>query len=105
MTQHLNLGICEGDAIEATRTKPPVDLATLQGADDATFWKLAAKCGYVRPAEIDPDQRWFWTRDWITGEIECDWDEAEGRSRIYHSTEEFFAALDSWAKDADARRG
>ena len=47
----------------ATRTKPPVDLATLQAADDATFWELAAKCGYERPAAIDPDQRWFWTRE------------------------------------------
>jgi hypothetical protein len=26
----------------ATRTKPPVDLATLQAADDAAFWELAA---------------------------------------------------------------
>ena len=89
----------------ATQTKPPVDLATLQAADDATFWQLAAKCGYMRPAEIDSDQAWFWTRDWITGEIEGAINRAEGRSRIYSSTEAFFAALDSWAKDADARRG
>jgi hypothetical protein len=88
----------------ATRTKPPVDLATLQAADDATFWELAAKCGYARPAEIDPDQAWFWTRDWITGEIECDWDEAEGRTTFYASSEEFLAALEAWDRDADVRK-
>lgn len=94
-----------GDTAMATGTKPPVDLATLQAADDETFWQLAATCGYVRPAEIDPDQAWFWTRDWITGEIEGDINRAEGRSRVYDSTEALFEALDSWAKDADARRG
>ncbi len=78
----------------STRTKPPVDLATLQAADDTTFWKLAAKCGYVRPAEIDPDQRWFWTRDWITGQIEGDWDYAEGRFTRYYSDEDFLASFE-----------
>lgn len=86
----------------ATSTKPPVDLATLQAADDATFWELAAKCGYVRPAEIDPDQRWFWTRDWITGEIEGDWDYAEGRFTRYYSNEEFLASLRERIKHADS---
>lgn len=89
----------------ATRTTPPFDLAMLQAADDATFWELTAKCGYVRPTAIDPDQAWFWTREWVAGHIEGDIHRAEGRSRVYYSTEEFFEALDSWAKDADARRG
>ncbi len=78
----------------ATSTKPPIDMETLQSADDTTFWQLAAKCGYVRPAEIDPDQRWFWTRDWITGEIEGDWDYAEGRFTRYYSDEEFLASFE-----------
>lgn len=85
----------------ATQTKPPVALATLQAADDAAFWQLAAKCGYVRPAEIDPDQAWFWTRDWITGEIEADWDYAEGRYTTYYSDEEFLASLRERIKHAD----
>jgi len=89
----------------ATRTKPPIDMATLQSAADTTFWELAATFGYVRPVEIDPDQRWFWTREWVNGHIEGDINGAESRSRIYYSTEEFFEALDTWAKDADARRG
>ena len=78
----------------ATRTKPPVDLETLRAADDATFWELAATCGYVRPVEVDPDQRWFWTRDWVTGEIEGDWDYAEGRFTRYYSDEEFLASFE-----------
>ncbi len=89
----------------STRTKPPVTVETLRAADDATFWELAGKCGYVRPDRIDPDQAWFWTRNWITGEIEGEINRADGRSRIHHSTEEFLGALESWAKDADARRG
>jgi len=39
----------------ATRTRPPVDLATLQAAADGTFWDLVAKWGYARPTEIEPD--------------------------------------------------
>jgi hypothetical protein len=73
----------------ATRTKPPVDLATLQAADDATFWELAAKYGYVRPSEIDPDQAWFWTREWVPGHMEDDWDYAEGR----FTTEKYLCAM------------
>ncbi len=86
----------------ATRTKPPVTVETLRAADDATFWELAGKCGYVRPDRIDPDQAWFWTRDWITGEIEGDWDYAEGRYRVHHSDEEFLASLRERAKRADS---
>ncbi len=89
----------------ATRTKPPIDLETLRAADDQTIWKLAARCGYVRPAEIDPDQAWFWTREWITGHIAGDINRAEGRSRVHLSTEDFLAALESRDTDADARRG
>ncbi|MBA2278116.1 MAG: hypothetical protein H0W06_10170 [Chloroflexia bacterium] len=87
----------------ATQTKPPVDLETLRSADDATFWTLAAMCGYIRPAAIDPDQGWFWTRSWITGEIEADWDEAEGRTTFYASSEEFLASLRARMKHADSQ--
>lgn len=75
--------------------------------DDDAFWALAASWGFVRPDEIDPDQAWFWTRDWIAGEIEASRDIAAGRTRFYASTEEFLASLDDDASqsDADIREG
>lgn len=57
----------------------------------------------VRPAApIDPPQAWFWTPEWLAGEIEADLDIAAGRTRRFESTEEFFKALDEEASaDAD----
>lgn len=43
---------------------------------------------------IDPDQAWFWTKEWQEGEREADADIAAGRGRIFMSDEEFQAALD-----------
>jgi AbrB family looped-hinge helix DNA binding protein len=47
----------------------------------------------VRPIEIDPDQAWFWTPEWQAKEREADEDIAAGRLRVFHSTDEFLAAL------------
>ncbi|MGH2558007.1 MAG: hypothetical protein ACRDJH_03010 [Thermomicrobiales bacterium] len=69
--------------------------------DDETFWRKAAAFGIHRPEQIDPDQAWFWTRTWITGEIEAEIDRAEGRYTRYYSDEEFLAALRQRAKNAD----
>ena len=90
------------------RTEKQIDadaLAAIKAADDARFWELAATYGYHRPAVIDPDQAWFWTRSWITGELEVDLAIAEGWMIHHDSTEEFLAALDRAAADADERRG
>jgi len=70
--------------------------------DDAAFWKLAASWGFVRPAAIDPDQAWFWTRKWITGEIEASRDIAAGRTTFYASSEEFLASLEELSSELDA---
>ena len=91
-----------------TWTEEQIDadaLAAIKAADDARFWELAATYGYHRPAVIDPDQAWFWTRDWIAGEIEVEIEKAKGRPPRYLSTEEFLAELERAAADADARRG
>ncbi len=85
--------------------KTDVDIRTLPMVspddDEETFWRKAAAFGFQRPEQIDPDQAWFWTRSWITGEIEVEIEIAEGRGTIYYSTEEFLAALDQMSKHAD----
>lgn len=44
--------------------------------------------------EIDPDQWWFWTPEWLEGEAEADDDIAAGRFERFYSAEEFLAALE-----------
>ena len=47
---------------------------------------------------IDPEQAWFWSREWHEGEREVDEAIARGeRGTVYHSTEEFLAGLDERA--------
>ena len=43
---------------------------------------------------IDPDQAWYWTKEWQEGEREADEDIRMGRvSRVYDDVEEFIADL------------
>ena len=49
----------------------------------------------VEPADIDPDQAWFWTPEWQAKERQADEEIAAGGLPIYHSTEEFLASLDA----------
>jgi hypothetical protein len=54
-----------------TRTEHQISQAALDAlrdVDDAWFWELVATYGYCRPAAINPDQAWFWTRRWVTME-------------------------------------
>jgi hypothetical protein len=82
------------------------DLETLAGLDEAAFWEAVREFGYHRPEPVDPDQAWFWTRRWITRELEADLDHAEGRFTRYYSDEEFLASFDEDDRaDADLREG
>jgi hypothetical protein len=58
--------------------------------------------GEISDGRIDPDQAWFWTREWQTREREADDDLAAGRVTSYESDEEFLAALDERVKPLDA---
>jgi hypothetical protein len=49
----------------------------------------------VIQGQLDPDQAWFWTREWLEGEREADADLATGRFRRYESDEAFLAHLES----------
>jgi hypothetical protein len=43
---------------------------------------------------IDPDQRWFWTREWQQGEIEAEAEIKSGNTEHFDSEEAFLDALD-----------
>jgi hypothetical protein len=44
---------------------------------------------------IDPEQAWFWTPEWQSGEREAGTEIAEGSGVVFHSTDEFIAHLES----------
>jgi hypothetical protein len=56
----------------------------------------------IGEGRIDPEQAWFWTRDWQTREREADADRRAGHTSGYANDEEFLAALDERTKPLDA---
>ena len=56
----------------------------------------------VTDGRIDPDQSWFWTREWQEREREADEDLAAGRVTRFESDEDFLAELDERTKPLDA---
>ena len=56
----------------------------------------------ITDGRIDPEQAWFWTREWQAKEREADDDVAAGRGITYVSDNEFLAALDERTKPLDA---
>lgn len=62
----------------------------------------AVLLGEISDGRIDPEQAWFWTREWQEREREADGDRAAGRVTRYESDEEFLAALDGRTKPLDA---
>jgi antitoxin PrlF len=67
--------------------------------------RRAEAFGLHKPDPVPPDQEWFWTPDWLAGEIEASEDIAAGRVYSQDSDEEFIAFLTAWAKRANSRRG
>jgi hypothetical protein len=43
--------------------------------------------------KIDPDQAWFWTSEWLAGELEADRQAQDDPGEIYEDAEAFKAAL------------
>ena len=56
----------------------------------------------VTDGRIDPEQAWFWTREWQEREREADKDLAAGRVTRFESDEDFLAELDERTKPLDA---
>ena len=56
----------------------------------------------ITDGRIDPEQAWFWTREWQKREREADEDLAAGRVTRFEGDEDFLAALDERTKPLDA---
>lgn len=56
----------------------------------------------ITDGRIDPEQAWFWTREWQEKEREADEDLVAGRGTRYERDEDFLAALDERTKPLDA---
>ncbi|MGD9735198.1 MAG: hypothetical protein AB7V58_06255 [Solirubrobacterales bacterium] len=56
----------------------------------------------ITDGRIDPEQAWFWTREWQEKEREADEDLAADRGTTYDSDDEFLGALEADLKPLDA---
>jgi hypothetical protein len=59
----------------------------------------------ISEGRIDPEQAWFWTREWQVGEREADDDLKAGRVTRVESDEAFLALLDKRTKSLDVHDG
>jgi hypothetical protein len=71
--------------------------------DDALEGTAALLQRVIR-GEIDPEQSWFWAREWLAGELEADADLTAGRSRRFADDAAFLAHLDSVPPATDPAR-
>ncbi len=69
---------------------------------DSAVDAAAILLGEISDGRIDPDQAWFWTREWQTMEREAEADRLAGRVTGYDGDTEFLAALDARTKPLDA---
>ena len=56
----------------------------------------------ITDGRIDPEQAWFWTREWQAKEREADADLAAGQTTSYESDDKFLGALEADLKPLDA---
>ena len=62
----------------------------------------AIMLGEISAGRIDPEQAWYWTREWQAKEREADDDRAAGRVTRFETDEDFLRALDERTKPLDA---
>jgi hypothetical protein len=62
----------------------------------------AIMLGEISAGRIDPEQAWYWTREWQAKEREANDDRAAGRFTRYETDEDFLTALDERTKPLDA---
>jgi hypothetical protein len=56
----------------------------------------------ITDGRIDPEQAWFWTREWQAKEQEADEDLAAGRVTAFESDDELLGELEADLKPLDA---
>ncbi|HWF33684.1 MAG TPA: hypothetical protein VG188_14125 [Solirubrobacteraceae bacterium] len=69
---------------------------------DGAIDGAAVLLGEISAERIDPEQAWFWTREWQANEREADDDLATGRVTSFETDAEFLTALDERTKPLDA---
>lgn len=63
---------------------------------DSLELEIVAEGVLLKPRkQIDATQAWYWTPAWQAGEREAADDLAAGRSRVFESSEDFLASLDT----------
>lgn len=73
-----------------------VDRLPAEAIDDAAVLLEA-----IADGRIDPEQAWFWTREWQAKEREADDDLTAGRGTTFASDDELLVALEERAKPLD----
>jgi hypothetical protein len=79
---------CENDGMTKTELHELVE-----GLPDDTLDGAAVLLRSLADRRIDPDQAWFWTLDWLAGELEADREARTDPGVIYEDAESFKAAL------------
>ena len=65
----------------------------VEGLPEDTLDGAAVLLRSLKGRRIDPDQAWFWTLDWLTGELEADRQAQSDPGVVYEGAESFKAAL------------
>jgi hypothetical protein len=81
-------GACDNDDMTKTELHELVD-----GLPDDTLNGAAVLLRSLTERKIDPDQAWFWTLDWLSGELEADREAQSEPGVVYQDAESFKAAL------------
>ncbi len=67
--------------------------ALVDGLPDDTLDGAAVLLRSLGERRIAPDQAWFWTLDWLSGELEADREASTDPGVVYDDAESFKAAL------------
>jgi hypothetical protein len=79
---------CDDDGMTKTELHELVD-----GLPDDTLNGAAVLLRSLTERKIDPDQAWFWTLDWLSGELEANRGAQSDPGVAYQDAESFKAAL------------
>jgi hypothetical protein len=65
----------------------------VDGPPDDTLNRAAVLLRSLTERRIDPDRAWFWTLDWLSGELEADHEAHSDPGVVYQNAESFKAEL------------
>lgn len=82
------LGACENESMTKTELHELVEHLPENTLDGA-----AVLLRSLSNSRIDPEQAWFWTPDWLSGELEADREAATDPGDVYEDADAFKAAL------------